>query len=51
MTCKVLAALYPPFLVLAVVHKFYTDKQELLILKKLRALPVIPIEEQGLTIG
>ena len=48
---QMVLALYPPFLVLAVVHKFYTDKQELLILKRLKALPVIPIEEQGLTIG
>ena len=43
---QMMLALYPPFLVLAVVHKFYTEKQELLILKKLKALPIAPIEAQ-----
>ncbi|MCX5822111.1 MAG: hypothetical protein NTY86_01020 [Deltaproteobacteria bacterium] len=40
-----------PFLVLAVVHKFYTEKRELLILNMLKAQPIVPIEEQGLTIA
>ena len=44
-------ALYPPFLVLAVVHKFYTENRELLILKMLKALPIVPIEAQQLPIA
>ena len=44
-------ALYPPFLVLTVVHKFYTEKRELLILKRLKALPIVQIEAQELTIA
>jgi hypothetical protein len=48
---QMVLALYPPFLVLAVVHKFYTEKRELLILKRLKAQPIVPIEEQGLTIA
>jgi hypothetical protein len=48
---QMVLALYPPFLVLAVVHKFYTEKRELLILKRLQALPIVPIEEQELTIA
>jgi len=43
--------LYPPFLVMAVVHKFYTEKQELLILKRLKAQPLVPIKEQQLPIA
>jgi hypothetical protein len=41
---QMVLALYPPFLVLAVVHKYYTEKRELLILKRLKALPIVPIE-------
>jgi len=48
---QMVLALYPPFLVLAVAHKFYTANRELLILKRLKALPIGPIEEQGLTIA
>ena len=48
---QMVLALYPPFLVLAVVHKFYTEKRELLILKRLKAQPIVPIEEQELTIA
>ncbi len=48
---QMVLALYPPFLVLAVVHKFYTEKRELLILKKLKALPIAPIKAQELTIA
>ena len=47
---QMVLALYPPFLVLAVVHKYYTDKQELLILKRLKAQQIVPIEDQELTI-
>ena len=48
---QMVLALYPPFLVLAVVHKFYTDKRELLILKRLKALPIVPSKAQELTIA
>ena len=48
---QMVLALYPPFLFLAVVHKFYTEKRELLILKRLKALPIAPIEAQELTIA
>ena len=48
---QMVLALYPPFLVLAVVHKFYTEKRELLILNRLKAQPIVPIEEQELTIA
>jgi hypothetical protein len=48
---QMVLALYPPFLFLAVVHKFYTEKRELLILKRLKALPIVPIEEQELPIA
>jgi len=48
---QMVLALYPPFLVLAVVHKFYTEKRELLILKRLKALPIVPTEKQELTIA
>ncbi len=47
---QMVLALYPPFLVLAVVHKLYTEKRELLILKRLKAQKIMPIEEQGLAI-
>jgi hypothetical protein len=29
-----------------VIHKFYTEKRELLILKRLKTLPIVPIEVQ-----
>jgi hypothetical protein len=48
---QMVLALYPPFLVMAVVHKFYTENRELLILNMLKAQPIVPIEEQGLTIA
>lgn len=48
---QMVLALYPPFLVLAVVHKFYTENRELLILNRLKAQPIVPIEEQELTIA
>jgi hypothetical protein len=48
---QMVLALYPPFLVLAVVHKYYTEKWEPLILKRLKALPIVPIEAQELTIA
>ena len=48
---QMVLALYPPFLFLAVVHKFYTEKRELLILKRLKALPIAPIDAQELTIA
>ncbi len=44
---QLVLALYPPFLVLAVVHKFYAEKRELIILKRLKAQPIVPIKEQG----
>jgi len=48
---QMVLALYPPFLVLSVVHRYYTANKELLILKRLKALPIVPIEEQKLTIA
>ncbi len=48
---QMVLALYPPFMVLAVVHKFYTEKRKTLILKRLKALPSAPIEAQGVTIS
>lgn len=48
---QMVLALYPPFLVLAVVHKYYTEKREHLILTKLKALPIAPIEARELTIA
>jgi len=48
---QMVVVLYPPFLIMAVAHKFYTEKQELLILEKLKAQPIVPIEEQELTIA
>ncbi len=48
---QMVLALYPPFLVLAVIHRFYTESRELLILKRLKVLPAVPIEEQELTIA
>jgi hypothetical protein len=48
---QMILALYPPFLVLAVVHKFYTEKREVLILKRLKAQPIVPIKAQELTIA
>jgi hypothetical protein len=48
---QMVLALYPPFLVLAVVHRFYTETRELLILKKLKAQPITPIGERELTIA
>lgn len=48
---QMVLALYPPFLVLAVVHKYYTEKRERLILKRLKAPPIAPIEAQELTIA
>jgi len=48
---QMVVVLYPPFLVMAVVHKFYTEKQELLILKRLKAQPLVPIKEQQLPIA
>jgi hypothetical protein len=48
---QMVLALYPPFLVMAVVHKHYTEKRELLILKRLKVLPFVPIEAQELTIA
>jgi len=36
---------------MAVVHKFYTEKREFLILKRLKAQPIVPIEEHGLAIA
>lgn len=47
---QMVLALYPPFLVLAVVHKLYTEKREFLILKRLKAQQIVPIEDQGLAI-
>jgi hypothetical protein len=48
---QMVLALYPPFLVLAVVHKFYTEKNELLIIRRLKALPIAPLREQELTVA
>jgi hypothetical protein len=48
---QMVLALYPPFLVLAFIHKFYTEKRELLILNKLKVQPIVPIEKQALTIA
>jgi hypothetical protein len=48
---QMVLALYPPFLVFAVVHKFYTEKRESLILKKLKAPPIASITAQELTIA
>jgi hypothetical protein len=48
---QMVLALYPPFLVLAVVHKFYAESRELLILEKLKAQPIVPIEAQKSTIA
>jgi hypothetical protein len=48
---QMVLALYPPFLVLAVVHKYYTEKREGLILMRLKVRPIIPIGEQELTIA
>ena len=48
---QMVVVLYPPFLVMAVVHKFYTENRELLILNRLKAQPIVPIEEQELTIA
>ena len=48
---QMVLALYPPFLVLAVVHKFYTEKREPLILKRLKALPIVPIEAHESTVA
>jgi len=48
---QMVLALYPPFLVLAVVHKLYTEKREPLILKRLKALPIVPFKEQEVTIA
>jgi hypothetical protein len=51
---QMVLALYPPFLVLAVIHKYYTKKRGPLILKRLKALPIGPIgsiEAQELTIA
>ncbi len=48
---QMVLALYPPFLVLAVVHKYYTETRERIILKKLKALPIVPIDAQELTIA
>ncbi|MDA8126223.1 MAG: hypothetical protein M0009_13675 [Deltaproteobacteria bacterium] len=47
---QMVLALYPPFLVLAVVHKFYTERKAPLILKRLKAVPVVPLQEQELAI-
>jgi hypothetical protein len=46
---QMVLALYPPFLVLAVVYKFYAEKRELLILKRLKAQPIVQFKEQELT--
>jgi hypothetical protein len=46
---QMVLALYPPFLVFAVVHKYYMGMREPLILRKLKALTVAPIEAQELT--
>ncbi len=48
---QMVLALYPPFLVLAVVNKYYTETRERLILKKLKALPIVPIEAPELSIA
>jgi len=48
---QMVLALYPPFLVLSVVHKYYTKNKELLILKRLKAQTIVPIEEQRLSIA
>ncbi len=48
---QMVLALYPPFLVLAVVHKFYAKSRELLILERLKAQPIVPIEAQKSTIA
>jgi hypothetical protein len=48
---QMILALYPPFLVLAVFHKYYTEKRELLILSRLKVQPIVPIEAQELTIA
>jgi len=46
---QMVLALYPPFLVLAVVHRYYTEKREPLILKRLKAVPIVPIEAREST--
>jgi len=46
---QMVLALYPPFLVLAVVHKFYTEKRELLILQRLKTQQIVPFVEQEFT--
>lgn len=48
---QMVLALYPPFLVLAVVHKFYAEKRELLILKRLKVQQIVPFKEQESTIA
>jgi hypothetical protein len=48
---QMVLALYPPFLVLAVVHKLYTEKREVLILKRLKARPIVRFKEQESTIA
>ena len=48
---QMVVVLYPPFLVMAVVHKYYTENRELLILDRLKAQPIVPIEAQRLTIA
>ena len=48
---QMVLALYPPFLVLAVIHKFYTEKRKLLILKRLKTLPIVPLEVQESTVA
>jgi len=47
---QMVLALYPPFLVLAVIHKVYTEKRELLILERLKVLPIVPIKARESTV-
>jgi hypothetical protein len=48
---QMVLALYPPFLILAVIHRFYTETRAPLILKRLNALSVVPVGEQKLTVA
>ena len=48
---QMVVVLYPPFLVMAVVHKYYTENRELLILKRLKTLPIVPLEVQESTVA
>jgi hypothetical protein len=47
---QMVLALYPPFLVLAVVHRWYTEKRGILLLRRLRVLPIVSGEVQQLPV-